>query len=123
MAKFTRFRLSSKVGASTQAYDFFFLAPVGTYTGLAPADCGITAVPAEAANIGHIMPLCKTEALLHSAAAVRRKLRIKIGTKYKYKSVVIAQDKADTFNQAILGKTVAGGEVESVVTPLSASYY
>lgn len=122
MAKFARFRLTGKVGNSTTAYDFFFLAPVGTYEGLAAADCGVAAVPADPANIGNIMPLCKTEALLQSAAAVRRKLRIKVGTRYKYKSVVVAQEKADAFNQAVLGKTVAGGTVESVVTPLSASY-
>lgn len=122
MAKFTRFRLTGKVGTSTQAYDFYFLAPVGTYDGLTAADCGVTPVPNDPANIGNIMPLCKTEALLQSAAAVRRKLRIKVGTRYKYKSVVVAQEKADAFSQAVLGKTIAGGNVETVVTPLSASY-
>ncbi|MGL6343365.1 MAG: hypothetical protein ACRC80_30025 [Waterburya sp.] len=103
-------------------YDFYFLAPVDTYNGLTAADCGVTAVPNDPANIGNIMPLCKTEALLQSAAAARRKLRIKVGTRYKYKSLIVAQEKADTFNQAVLGKDIAGGKVETVVTPLSASY-
>ncbi|NJO98671.1 MAG: hypothetical protein HC764_23935 [Pleurocapsa sp. CRU_1_2] len=123
MAKFVRFRLSGKVGSSTAAYDFFFQAPPDSYAQLPAAESGVTEVPADAGNIGHVMPLVKTEALLRSAAAARFKLRIKVGTKTKIKSVIVAQEKADTFKEWAMGKTVAGGTVVSVSTPLSASYY
>ena len=120
MAKFVRYRLTSKVGASTQAYDFWFLAPPGSYAGIA-TDAGVTEI--NDTDIGNVMPLCKVEALLKSSAALRRKLRIKVGTRYKYKSVIVAADKAEAFNAGVLNKTVAGGNVESVVNPLNASFF
>jgi hypothetical protein len=119
VAKFAIHRLNTKVGASTNTFDFWFLAPPDAYTGIA-TECGITKI--NETDIGNLMPLCKVEALLKSKASVRRKLRIKVGTKFKYKSVVVAASKVATFDDDILGKTVGGGTVETVVTPLNASY-
>ena len=124
MPRFALHRITGKIGASTAAYDFYFLAPPGSYTGIAGATLtGVTEVTSDD-DIGHIMPLCKVEELLKSAAAVRRKLRVKeAGKKATYKTIVVATEKANGFEEAAINKVTDKGKVEAVVESLDAIYY
>ena len=125
MARFALHRISGKINGSTNAYDFYFLAPPGSYTGISGATMtGVTEITTDD-DIGHHMPLVKVEALLQSAAAVRRKLRVKTAgaKKSTYKIIVVAQDKAAGFEEAAIGKTTDKGKVEAVVESLDAIFY
>lgn len=122
MARFVLHRITGKIGGSTQAYDYYFLAPPGSYTGIAAA-CGVAEIT-KADDIGYSMPLVKVEALLKSAAAVRRKLRVTAsGGRTKYKTVIVAQEKAATFETAVRGKDTDKGKVAGVIESLDATFY
>lgn len=125
MARFALHRITGKINGSANAYDFYFLAPPGSYSGISGAALtGVTEITSDD-DIGHQMPLCKVEELLKSAAAVRRKLRVKKAgaLKASYKNIVVAQEKAPTFETDAIGKVTDKGTVEAVVESLDAFYY
>ena len=122
MARFVRHRVTGKVNNSTNNYDFWFLAPPDGYAGINTA-CGVTQI--SDTDVGNYMPLCKVEELLKSAAAVRRKLLLtKANAPSKYKTVVVATEKAAGFETDVVGKAVGDGyAVARVVESLDATYY
>jgi hypothetical protein len=125
MARFALHRITGKINGSTSTYDFYFLAPPGSYKGIEGTTLsGVTEIT-KADDIGYQMPLVKVEALLQSAAAVRRKLRVKAAsaTKSTYKTIIVAQEKAAGFEAAVQGKTTDKGVVQGVVESLDATFY
>ena len=121
MPKFVVHRLNSKINNSANTYDFWFLAPPGSYQGIS-TECGVVEI--NEGDVGNYAPLCKVEELLKSSVAVRRKLRVRqAGGKAKYKDVVVSADKAAAFDGAVVGSVTNLGTVEAVVEPLRATFY
>lgn len=61
MPRFVRHRITSKIGESTESYDYIFLAPPGSYTGIAGAAIsGVTEITTDT-DIANQMPLVKVE--------------------------------------------------------------
>ena len=125
MPRFAIHRIAGTVPNSTTEYDFFFLAPPGSYDGISGKDLsGVTEVTSPD-DVGRNLPITKVEALLRSSLATRRKLRIETpaGQPPKYKTVIVAQSKVANFETAVIGKTSDKGKVLGVVESLDAIYY
>lgn len=121
MPKFAVHMITGKIKGSENAYNFWFLAPSGTYKGDIGPVCGVAEIT-EANNLGNFAPLCSVEELLKSSIAVRRKLRVKANGKRKYKTVIVSADKQNDFEVDAVGKSAGDGTVEAVIEPLKASY-
>jgi len=99
---------------------WYFLSKRGQYTGVGTT-CGVAEV-ADTDEVKLSKPLCTVEALLGSAAAVRKSVRYKVGSKTKYGSVICSAAKADTFDTDIVGKSYNGSTIQDAYTPRRASF-
>ncbi|AMA07911.1 hypothetical protein [Picosynechococcus sp. PCC 73109] len=118
MARFVKHKVTVSGVLPAEPYDFFFLAPEGSYTGLATE----TGVDATLTDAEVNMPTCKVEELVKSGKVKRKYLRVRTpGGRTRYIKI-LHSDQKDTFDADIIGKTVQGREVEAVVTRQSASF-
>lgn len=123
MPRFVKYKLTSAIGSNS--YDAIFLAPPEHYPTDIAALTGVSEV-VEGSDEDQL-PVVKTESLLQSSLATKRKVRLRVGTggtaTYKYASIVLAQSKLGDFEAGVITATYKGGTVVAIVESLDATFY
>lgn len=102
-----------------QSNKYYFLAPENSYQGI-EIETGVTKVTDADEKK---MPPCKVEELIKSPVAVRKTISGKLGTKRKYFRLLVAADKVNTFDAAIVGKIYQGILIDGSVIRRRATFY
>lgn len=119
MAKFVKHKVTVK-GPAAENYDFYFLAPQGSYTGLL-AETGVDELSPTSDE--QRFPTCKVEELVGSGSCTRKMVRVNgLNGRDRYYKLLVSDLKVATFDAAIIGKSVQGRVVQGVVTRQRASF-
>lgn len=101
---------------------FYFYAPREAYEGIT-TETGV-AIPGGNDKAQYdSCPACSVQELLSPGVAVRKVLLVERGAKKYRHKIIVANNKANTFNSDATNKFYRGGTVKKVINPLDAIFY